>query len=92
MNEKQQQLIDHILDHFDFESVHIAMEALKWSWHGEGVPDIPKLRQTARRLLKEAVSKNCEVLSGGFCASYNQGTCYLHFTLERQETNMEELQ
>ncbi len=54
----QQQLIDEILDQFDFEKVKEVMDALNWTW-GTGtkahVPDIPELRKQSRELLWDLV-------------------------------------
>ena len=32
------QMIDDIMDNFDFDKVQTAMEALDWQWAGKGVP------------------------------------------------------
>lgn len=46
--------IEDILDHFDFEKVKKAMDALEWKyWDSEGdTVSIPELRKKARDLLK----------------------------------------
>ena len=43
--------IEVILDEFNFEKVHKAMEALNWTWYGRGVPKIGTLRRSAKELL-----------------------------------------
>jgi len=48
------EMIDDIMDNFDFNRVQSAMEALDWQWAGEGVPSIDRLRETAVYLLKGA--------------------------------------
>jgi len=48
------QMIDDIMDNFDFNRVQSAMEALDWQWAGEEVPSIDRLRETAVYLLKGA--------------------------------------
>lgn len=73
-----QEQIDEILDHFKFDEVKKTMDALHWLWYDcVGVPEIPDLRQCARRLLNEVgneVMKNNEMTSeanratGGFRA------------------------
>jgi hypothetical protein len=70
----QQQLIDEILDQFDFEKAKEVMDALDWKWGmarwGTGtealVPDIPELRKQAREMLWELIrSKNRMIKMGG---------------------------
>jgi hypothetical protein len=56
----EQDSIDHIMDHFDFERVHKAMVALNWKWgcmdsESLQVPEVADLKQCARRLLREAI-------------------------------------
>jgi hypothetical protein len=71
----EQDSIDHILDNFDFEKVHKAMEALDWKWGyimDTGtlqVPEVADLKKAARRMLREAVlcpEPDCTVATGGF--------------------------
>lgn len=67
---KYQKQIDNIMDFFDFHKVQKMMEAVEWTWHGEGVPIEPDLRQTARKLLQQLVEENiAECGTGGFTAS-----------------------
>lgn len=44
-----------IMERFDFNRVHIAMQALNWGWRGDGVPSIPQLKATAQQLLDYAI-------------------------------------
>ena len=75
-----QEMIDDIMDNFDFEKVHDVMEHLGWSWVVSGsnleVPDIGTIRRVARKCLRDATFnlsnsigakgvQNCEVGSGG---------------------------
>ena len=48
------QMIDDIVDNFDFIKVQTVMEALNWQWAGKGVPSIKQLKETAVYLLKGA--------------------------------------
>jgi len=48
------QMIDDIMDNFDFNRVQTTMDALDWQWAGEEVPSIDRLRETAVYLLKGA--------------------------------------
>jgi len=47
-------MIDSIMDNFDWEETQRVMEFMKWSWSGEGVPTIERMKQTAERLLRTA--------------------------------------
>jgi hypothetical protein len=60
------QMIDDIMDNFDFDKVQTAMEALDWQWAGKGIPSIKQLKETAVYLLKGAA----ELRLGGFLDSY----------------------
>jgi hypothetical protein len=73
-----QELIDKIMDWFDFEQVHKVMTALDWKWGGDrAVPTIPKLRKQARELMKMALiglsnnfeEKSYSAATGGFEAT-----------------------
>jgi len=48
------QMIDDIMDNFEFDKVQTAMEALDWQWAGKGIPSIDELKETAVYLLKSA--------------------------------------
>ena len=48
------EMIDVILDEFNFAKVQNAMFALDWKWTCTGVPTLDQLREEARRLLKGA--------------------------------------
>jgi hypothetical protein len=70
-----QELIDEIMDWFDFEQVHKVMTALDWKWgDAESVPTMPELRKQARELMKTALiglsnnfeEKNYSAATGGF--------------------------
>jgi hypothetical protein len=47
-------MIDDIINEFDFDKVQIAMEYLRWEWADANVPNVIRLKSTARRLLKDA--------------------------------------
>ena len=68
-------IIDEVMDGFDFEKVHQMMTAVNWRWHGEEfTPSVSELRAVARRQLRDAHTgclKHCSgytVASGGFTA------------------------
>jgi hypothetical protein len=54
------QMIDNILDEFNFAKVQNAMFALDWKWAGIGVPTLDQLRNEAHRLLKGAVNSRLD--------------------------------
>ena len=68
-------LIDEVIDNFNFERVHITMNALDWQWQttrndGMELPSIARLKAMARHLLTEATTEKT-VGSGGFQAEYH---------------------
>jgi len=81
------EIIDEILDEFDFETVHRAMTALKWHWYGvDGVPSIGHLRRRARELLNDLQKHDsCLVGSGGFFAYRDEHTMGLRFEITNFE-------
>lgn len=40
-----QEIIDGIIEDFDFDRVHDVMEYMDWGWRGEGVSSIEKLKK-----------------------------------------------
>lgn len=66
------ELIDNIMDNFDFSRVARCMEVLEWEWCDvpEGVPEESDIRKLARKLLnniKEAYTEDRYTVStGGF--------------------------
>lgn len=79
MTQQQQELIDEIMDCFDFKRVAEVMRKLNWSWAScTGTPEDFEIRRIARGLLKKAlVYDYCA--TGGLCASYNDGELRLAF-------------
>jgi len=75
MTDDRETMIDEIIERFNFERVHIAMNALDWQWcttkgNGHAVPTLVELKAMARHLLRESInSKVCA--SGGFEARYH---------------------
>lgn len=67
----RQEMIDSIMDYFDFHKVHEYMDTFGWKWHITGVPDVVALRKHARQQLNtvydglETESDNYIVSSGG---------------------------
>lgn len=58
MNENQiSEMVEDVLDDFDFHKVMRVMHFLEWEWvHVTGVPTMGDLRRQARRLLRTAIS------------------------------------
>jgi len=48
------QMIEDIIDGFDFDRVYAVMDAINWQWAGKGVPTIKQLLEQANYLLRGA--------------------------------------
>ena len=80
MKKSREQLIDEIVENFNWGKVYKTMEALSWTWADDGyeIPSIGKLITTATRLLRDAydgaVKEQYTYLSGtgGF-----EAVCYM---------------
>ena len=89
ITQKQQKLIDDIMDNFNFEKVHKVMKFLNWTWWNletmkEYVPTIQDIRSSARDRLKTVLLEKCGYCeSGGFVArKYDDDTISLEFKIE----------
>ena len=87
--DKYRELVDSIMDCFNFERVHEVMVCLNWTWGEGGVPEVYELRKSARDRLLSLYDENISYSeSGGFAASKEvdeDGTCYvdLKFIVEQ---------
>ena len=74
MKKKQQKAIDKIMDWFDFSKVHQTMVSLEWKWVSaeDGVPTEPEIRETARRLMEDAIKDKISIATGGFRVHYDK--------------------
>ena len=65
-----EEIIEDILDEFDFGEVQKAMELLEWTWESSPrYPSLGELRKKARSLLKWlATRESGEIATGGFYA------------------------
>ena len=74
MKKKQQKAIDKIMDWFDFSKVHQTMVALNWKWVSaeDGIPTEPEIRETARRLMEDAIKDKISIATGGFRVHYDK--------------------
>lgn len=67
----EQDMIDEVMDNFDFDKVHKMMAAVGWKWAKEDggytVPDIQRLKKAARYLIKKAIKDDViDISTGGF--------------------------
>ena len=55
MKKSREQLIDEIVENFNWDKVYRTMEALSWTWADNGyeIPSTGKLITTATRLLRD---------------------------------------
>jgi hypothetical protein len=85
------EIIDEILDEFNFELVHRTMKALDWTWYGsDGVPTIGEIRRRARELLRELIKDNHRcIASGGLYAYKEDGLVGLRFEVTSYEVEKE---
>lgn len=85
------EIIDEILDEFDFERVQRTMKALDWTWYGsDGVPTIGEIRRRARELLRELIKDNHRcIASGGLYAYKEDGVVGLRFEVTSYEVGRE---
>lgn len=70
-------VIDEIMESFNFEKVHNVMTLLGWKWFGRSgskVPSIKEIKETAMFVLKdlESNSENIASGTGGFEARRQQ--------------------
>lgn len=54
----EREVIDEIMDFFEFDKVHKAMTVLNWEWRDIGVPDIYEIKKTARQMMYKCY-ENC---------------------------------
>lgn len=73
------EIIDEIMDTFNFGQVEQMMRATDWKWRTEEdaqereLPDERRLRRAAREMLREAARTRCGSSCGGFTALYQSG-------------------
>lgn len=87
--------IDEVMQSFNFDKVHRAMECVDWKWHDKVVPTIEQLKETARDLLKRAWEGRGTARTGGFAASLVDageecGKLQLQFIFERAWADLPE--
>lgn len=66
---KMDDLVEEIMDNFEFEKVHEVMDALKWEWvDGNGhfrVPSEKELRRRASEMLYQTINSYLTGIMGG---------------------------
>lgn len=67
----KKELIDKILEKFDFDKVHDVMEKLSWNWATVGIPSTYQIIKQAKELLYEVseLENLSHVATGGFRAT-----------------------
>lgn len=92
MTEQERDLIDEVLDNFDFEKVKKVTDALNGTWSDSDiVPEIYDLRKLARRLLKDAIKENLpQIATGGFRAGYSDKILSLEFIVAEWDEELKE--
>ena len=79
---EEQNMINSMLNLFDFERIHNVMHFLEWSWTDIGVPTIEQLRRQAYDMMEEVVLNEHAYLStGGFIVRNVDGMLDLSFNL-----------
>lgn len=72
INNKEQELIDDVMDSLDFQKIASVMEYLNWKWAGKEFPiSVKTLKTSVRTRLKSLViesvsNKEFYMASGGF--------------------------
>lgn len=72
--EEKQQLIDDVMEDFDFDKVHKAMVALEWKYINKSVPSKHELEKFARSLLESVmngVPRFDTLNAGGFVVQFD---------------------
>lgn len=66
INNKEQELVDEIMEGFNFRNTHHAMTLLRWRWvHSQemnGIPSLQEIKESARKRIENAIecAKECE--------------------------------
>ena len=56
IHKKEYELIDEVIENFDFHRCHRVMKHLKWTWtFDRDVPTIDRLRESARKRIEGAI-------------------------------------
>lgn len=88
--EKQDKMVENIMENFRWRKCQIAMKALNWSWAtlpGTGIPDVSDLRRTARYLIDSAIKSALESKTLRPDESYFSATGGLKATVTKNRNN-----
>jgi len=50
-------MIEEIIENFNFKRCHTVMEQLEWEWSFYGVPSVERLKESAKQRLKDVVQE-----------------------------------
>jgi len=65
----EQELIDEVMDEFDYDRVQKVMEFLDWTWVTvDGVLTISDLKRRTRKMLSESIV-NCQIAKSNYTSS-----------------------
>jgi hypothetical protein len=54
---KMKEMVENVLENFDFEKVYLTMRALNWTWgYNVTTPTIEQMKSTARYLMEGAIN------------------------------------
>lgn len=85
----KEEVIEKVLDEFDFYRVKKVMDVLDWQWWdaAEGVPSVSELRKKARSLLVQSFDNypTFRLKTGGFSVENRDEVLSLSFELEDWE-------
>jgi len=74
ITEKQEEAIEEIMVHFDFQKVYFFMRTFGWTWLGDESPSVESIKETARQLLEDLFTNGYDsIASGGLAARRHSG-------------------
>jgi hypothetical protein len=89
--------VKEVIANFDFEKVHKAMYALKWTWWNsksdDGVPSTSELVMHATDMLNRAYKADHDtykIACGGFVAHKEDNVIALSFEIDSWDVRMED--
>lgn len=90
---KTQDIINEILDNFDYKTMRKCMKKLKWTWYdSDEVPTVERIRSQAQSLLEHALAspkKNYTTGTGGLEVYKMNGYISLVFAASAYEVAYE---
>lgn len=97
MNEQQTRAINRVINAFDFERVHRAMQAVEWVWQFDGgvrrTPTVAEMMDTVRELAADMFSGGSRgMATGGFYLNqtpYEEGRYLLELSFSVEDASTE---